>query len=68
MDEHFDRNEKLYRAVYPPEIMDMFWKRDGSVSSAAFADANGLSVDRGDHRNDADVVKDMSSRFSGVPA
>ena len=65
MDDNFDRNEKLYRAVYPPEVVDMFWKRDGSVSSAAFADARGLSVDRGDYRNDDDVVRDMNSRFRG---
>ena len=50
MDNIFRIDEKLYRAVYPPEVMDMFWKRDGSVSSAAFEDRNGLSVDRGDYR------------------
>ncbi len=42
MDESFNINEKLYRAVYPPEVMQMYWKRDGSVSSAAFADPHGL--------------------------
>lgn len=65
MDDSFERNERLYRAVYPPEVAGMFWKRDGSISSAAFADPKGLSVDRGDHRADADVVKDMSRRFNG---
>ena len=65
MDNTFKKDEKLYRAVYPPEIADMFWKRDGSLSSAAFADANGLSVDRGYYRSDLEVCKDMRSRFTG---
>ena len=65
MDDRFANNEKLYRAVYPPEVADMFWRKDGTVSSAAFADAKGLSVDRGDYRDDTDVVADMSKRFTG---
>lgn len=65
MDDHFKKDEKLYRAVYPPEVMDMFWKRDGSISSAAFADADGLSVDRGYYRSDMEVIHDMESRFDG---
>ncbi|MCR5357794.1 MAG: hypothetical protein K6E63_10390 [Lachnospiraceae bacterium] len=65
MDSGFKIDEKLYRAVYPPEVMDMFWKRDGSISSAAFADAKGLSVDRGYYRPDSEVIQDMSRRFNG---
>ncbi len=65
MNNTFDAREKLYRAVYPPEIMEIFWKRDGSISSAAFADPKGLSVDRGDSRTDDDVVTDMQQRFHG---
>lgn len=65
MDDHFKSDEKLYRAVYPPEIVSMFWRRDGSLSSAAFADPKGLSVDRGAYRSDADVIAVMSSRFTG---
>ena len=65
MDEHFEKDEKLYRAVYPPEVKNMFWKKDGSISSAAFADPKGLSVDRGDYREDAEVIKDMKRRFDG---
>ena len=65
MDESFNINEKLYRAVYPPEVMQMYWKRDGSVSSAAFADPYGLSVDRGDYREDEEVVSEMKKRFAG---
>ena len=65
MDNTFKNNEKLYRAVYPPEIVSMFWRRDGSISSAAFVDPKGLSVDRGDYRTDIEVVSDMSKRFTG---
>ncbi len=65
MDNSFSRDEKLYRAVYPPEVMKMFWRRDGSLSSAAFADPKGLSVDRGDLRTDEEVINDMRSRFIG---
>lgn len=65
MDNSFENTEKLYRAVYPPEIADIYWKRDGSISSAAFADPNGLSVDRGDYRDDSEVVSSMRKRFKG---
>lgn len=65
MDNKFKGDEKLYRAVYPPEVADMFWRKDGTVSSAAFADPNGLSVDRGDYRPDHEVTEDMHKRFSG---
>ena len=64
MDEHFEPNEKLYRAVYPDA---MFWKDNGKVSSAAFLSRKGgCSVDRGDYRNDTAVVQDMRERnFKG---
>ncbi len=65
LDNKFKLNEKLYRAVYPPEITEMFWRKDGSISSAAFADPKGLSVDRGYHRSDNDVVTVMQERFTG---
>ena len=65
MDNEFKSDEKLYRAVYPPEIADMFWKKDGSVSSAAFADPKGLSVDRGDYRSDTTVILSMQKKFTG---
>lgn len=43
---NFDNpEERLYRAVYP----NFFKKEDGSLSSAAFKDRNGLSVQRGDN-------------------
>ena len=65
MDDTFNNNEKLYRAVYPPEIADMYWKIDGSISSAAFADPKGLSVDRGWYRSDDEVIVSMRKRFTG---
>jgi len=65
MDNTFKTDEKLYRAVYPPEVMDMFWRKDGGVSSAAFADPRGLSVDRGDYRADDVVAASMKERFTG---
>ena len=65
MDQRFDDNEKLYRAVYPPSTAALFWKKDGKVSSAAFADKKGLSVDRGDFRSDSEVTADITKRLSG---
>ncbi|MCR4590355.1 MAG: hypothetical protein K5668_06015 [Lachnospiraceae bacterium] len=65
MNDVFPPDEKLYRAVWPPEIADIYWRKDGTLSSAAFADPKGLSVDRGDFRSDADVITDMNSRFTG---
>lgn len=31
MDNELKETEKLYRAVYPPDVMDMFWKKDGTI-------------------------------------
>lgn len=65
MDEYFALDELLYRAVYPPEIASMFWRKNGKVSSAAFADPKGLSVDRGYFRDEKDVIDSMTRRFTG---
>lgn len=65
MDKTFEKNEKLYRAVYPPEMAELFWRRDGSLSSAAFADPKGLSVDRAGGRPESDILLDMNKRFIG---
>ena len=65
MDNTFLPDEKLYRAVYPPEMVEMFWRKDGSVSSAAFADPKGLSVDRGNYRTDETVIAELQKRFVG---
>jgi len=66
MTNHFPEEEQLYRAVYPPEVNKMFWKDDNHVSSAAFLDKKGLSVERGNFRSDKDVVNDMRKNFMGA--
>ena len=66
MDDIFSPEESLYRAIYPPEIVSMFWRKDGTISSAAFADAKGLSVDRGYFRSDSEVIASMRKRFTGI--
>lgn len=65
MDNSFSPMEKLYRAVYPPSYNNMYWKKDGSLSSAAFADKNGLSVERGYFRDDSSVLDEMNHFFTG---
>ncbi|MBE5899338.1 MAG: hypothetical protein E7279_07015 [Lachnospiraceae bacterium] len=65
MDNIFPKTEKLYRAIYPPKVSAMYWRKDGTISSAAFADSQGLSVERGDFRSDNVVVNSMLERFTG---
>ena len=43
--------------------MQMFWRKDGTVSSAAFTDKQGLSVERGDFREDENVIEEMRKFF-----
>ena len=45
MNNTFSDCEKLYRAVFPTSYIQMFWKKDGTISSAAFSDREGLSVE-----------------------
>ncbi|WP_294428068.1 hypothetical protein [uncultured Treponema sp.] len=65
MNNTFNDAELLYRAVYPPEMSKMFWKDGNHVSSAAFLDKNGLSVERGNFRTDNDVINEMKKFFIG---
>ena len=65
MDNTYDDGEKLFRAVYPPSHPGMFWKKDGTLSSSAFADRYGLSVERGYYRDKQKVIDDMKEHFSG---
>lgn len=65
MDNTFYGDEILYRAVLPPEIKDMFWKKNGKVSSAAFYDPYGLSVERGYYRETKDIIEGMRRNFIG---
>ena len=65
MDSTFRNDEMLYRAVYPPDKVAMFWKRNGLLSSAAFKDRKGLSVERGYYRSEFDVIESMAGFFEG---
>ena len=65
MDDFFESDESLYRAVFPPERMRMFWKSDGTITSAALKDKKGLSVERGYYRSDQEVMIDMRKSFIG---
>lgn len=65
MTDQFDEREKLYRAVYPPEIMPLFWKENGEISSAVFKDKKGLSVERAGDRLEDNVISDMCLFFTG---
>lgn len=60
----FTDDEKLFRAVRP---WNMYWsKKTNRPSTAAFKTKNeGLSVERGYHRNDAAVVAEMQNNFEG---
>lgn len=62
MDSIFYNNEKLYRAILP---IEPFKKSDGSISSAAFKDKNGLSVDKQMHRPNSEAVKFIKSNRRG---
>lgn len=63
MDDTFLQTEKLLRAVRP---MNMYWKQDGSLSSAAFKDKAGLSVDRTGNRTLDAAVLFTQSHLSGT--
>ena len=54
MDDNFDSEEKLYRGVHS------FWiKEDDTISSAAFKDSNGISVDRDGGRDEQSCINRM---------
>lgn len=65
MNNTFSDYEKLYRTVFPESYIQMFWRKDGTVSSAAFTDREGLSVERGDFREDKRVIEEMQKFFNG---
>lgn len=66
MNNTFSDCEKLYRAVFPTSYIQMFWKKDGTISSAAFSDREGLSVERGNFRDDKDVIEEMQKFLKDV--
>ena len=63
MDDSFILDEQLLRAVLP---IDKYWKEDGSLSSAAFKDKKGLSVDRTGNRTLEESAAFIRSHLSGT--
>lgn len=61
MDNNFEETELLLRAVRPG---DMYWK-DGHLSSAAFKDKYGLSVNRVYDQKIEEALSVMIKKFSG---
>lgn len=66
MEEYFEAGEKLFRAVFPPEMVPMFWKENGQISSAVFKDKNGLSVERAGGRQERRIIEYMHRLFNGL--
>ncbi|MBS5401659.1 hypothetical protein [Bifidobacterium sp.] len=64
MDATFSDKESLLRAVYPPARKPIFWQ-NGKLSSAAFKDKKGLSVERTYDRTIEEAALSMSQRFVG---
>ena len=65
MDNFTNENEKLFRSIRPDDI---YWKdkENRILSSAAFKDSNGLSVDRQHGRTEEESVKEMKEKFVGT--
>lgn len=63
MDSIFQPTESLLRAVRPG---GMYWKSNGSLSSAAFKDKAGLSVDRTGDRSLNDAVAFIRAHLKGT--
>lgn len=64
MDE-FNDDEKLYRAVYPASRAKRLWQKNGKISSAAFKDPRGCSVERARKRINEDVIKSVKEKLEG---
>ncbi len=63
MDDHFEPEELLFRSIKP---QDSFWKENGELTSAAFKDVKGASVDRAGGRSVEESAKTLHSRKSGT--
>lgn len=64
MDEDFECNERLYRGLPP-----MWIEKDNTVSSAAFKDLQGVSVDRDGGRDEQNCIERLVNampKFVGV--
>lgn len=64
MDCKFNDDEKLLRAVLPPNRRPNFWE-NGRLSSAALKDKNGLSVERTYDRTMEASIAHMTSYLTG---
>lgn len=65
MDNKFKDDERLLRAVRPNDKRFKFWKDNGKLSSAAFKDKKGLSVDRTYDRSMAESIIFIKQNLSG---
>lgn len=61
----FYAEEKLYRKVPNNPIM---WREDGGISTAAFKDSKGMSVDRQMKRSNLEAIETLTSHHSDVKA
>lgn len=65
MEIEFKDDEKLFRAVWPESNFPLYWKEDGTLSSAALRDKKGLSVERAAERCDSEALKVVCASFEG---
>jgi hypothetical protein len=63
--DNFMDDEKLYRAVYPASRAKKLWQKNGRISSAAFKDPCGCSVERAKKRTNEEVIKSVKERLQG---
>ena len=68
MEAEIQEYEYLLRAVDLPGRRPDYWEPDGRISTAAFKDDRGLSVDRTGERSLEDSVEYASSHLRGVIA
>ena len=69
-DKNFSKDEELLRALWPithPKGKAL-WVKDGVISTSAFKDPNGCSVDRTAGRDLEEAVSSMRKRFHGSAA
>ena len=66
MNKEIQENEHLLRAVYLPNKKPSYWEPDGSVSTAAFKDDKGLSVDRTADRTMEESIEYATNHLHGA--
>ena len=65
MNSDFKEDELLLRAVYPISQRPKFWRKDGTLSSAALKDPKGLSVDRTYNRSLEEAINYIKQNLKG---